>query len=125
MSEGDLDVVLCFGGEPEPKGGTPRATLSEIIERPRYEAYQPGGRVFVKGQDTYIEVKPQPDWFETRLVSGMEQVFFKFQCTGLEPITYGPFQDQDEATLALHHLIHGMLDALLSVPVNDSDMQEA
>jgi hypothetical protein len=89
-------------------------TIARAVEGPNPNSYSLGGRVFVNGEDTYIEMPPQDDWFEIRTMRGVKKVYLKFQVTGLEPIYYGPYDTKEEALLAHHRILDHAQDAFLN-----------
>jgi hypothetical protein len=109
-------------------------TVARAVEGPNPNSYSLGGRVFVNGEDTYIEMPPQDDWFEIRTMRGVKKVYLKsrgdlhvdrlivalklgnfiFQVTGLEPIYYGPYDTKEEALLAHHRILDHAQDAFLN-----------
>src|SRR5688572_21179253 len=97
-----------------PTGDVPYFTFARAVEGPTPESFNMGGRVTVNGRDTYIEVKPQADWFEIRTMRGVKKVYLKLQVTGLEPIYYGPYDTKEESLLALHRILNAAYEALIN-----------
>lgn len=89
-------------------------TVARAVEGPNPNSYSLGGRVIVNGQDTFIEVEPQEDWFEMRSMRGVKKVYLKLQCTGLQPTYYGPYDTKEEALLALHCILDRSQEAFLN-----------
>lgn len=110
-------VMIPPGVDRDPEGEPPYATIAEIVENPQWSTYKLGGKVTVSGKNTFIEVQPKPSWFEIRTSrEGKQQVYLKFECTGLNSIRYGPFPSQEQALLALDSLIDQIADGLLEGP---------
>lgn len=103
-----IELMLPTGGDPL------EGTIARILEGPHTDDDQQVGRVIVNGKKTYIEVAPQSDWFEIRNIRGRDQVYLKFQCTGLETIYYGPYQDRAKALFALSNIIDTIMEPLLN-----------
>lgn len=98
-----------------PIGDAPYLTFAQAVEGPTPNGgFNMGGRVIVNGQDTYIEVPPQDDWFEVRSMRGVQKVFLRFKCTGIETVHYGPYDTKEEAALGLHRILHNAHDALMN-----------
>src|SRR5688500_2183985 len=73
-------------------------TLARAVEGPNPESFTMGGRVIINGQDTYIEVEPQEDWWLlSKLDSAGEPKWYaRLYHEGKEK-RFGPFKDKTEA----------------------------
>lgn len=104
----DVQVTLPTSGNPID------GTIARMVEGPFQEDPNLGKRVSVEGEETYIEVPPQEDWFEIRTIRGRDVVYLKFRCTGLEIIYYGPYETKEDALFALSNIIASIEERLVN-----------
>jgi hypothetical protein len=114
------DVVLSFSENPDPPGEAPYATIGDILNRGRWSTYRLGGQMKVNGKPTHIEVKPQADWFVKKTINGKQYLFLKFECTGVQPLYFGPYRDKDTALFALSSFIDRISEDLMNPPSDEA-----
>jgi hypothetical protein len=73
------------------------------------------GGIVINGQHSFLEAMPQKSWFKVRTAdNGQREVYLVFRCTGLLPITYGPFPNEERALWMLDRLLNDIQDSLLN-----------
>jgi len=73
------------------------------------------GGIVLNGQHSFLEAMPHKSWFKIRTAGkGQREVYLVFRCTGLLPIPYGPFANEERALWFLDRLLNDIEECLLN-----------